>query len=498
MASSQQHSRPGPSRPSRCPIPDPDRVSESIARSDTSPPTTSASRNQRNDGQSMADTADMPNTLSFSDGGLSHQQQQFQADTFSQESWVEVASQPSSSSLSSIGDEIVTTGLRVGAQSHPPRRRRLQHHYYQSMQQHVVSHAAAQAATSSQDEYSETESEDDRLMTSSNENMGARPGNGSVALQRSQTAIGPGADLSDSEDDDNGTALGRPSPSQGFRPQPNAFTHPPAHLSHRSYSTSSAIPPHHPAARTHSYSAHRSHNRVRAGFMSPAYQADNDAALRASLTTLLSCAAAAKSLPGRRNVAAEPSSGEPVMGAGVGPSSQPMELRLVPESELGPGASPVHVSSAPKSSGRMRQPTTRTTSNSSAQSAPASVSSKEEKGKRAASTTQPKSQRAAKKKKVTAAAVDDSTVTWISPATLTWVLGTGVVLLVSVVGFGAGFVVGREVGRQDILNSVGGGGAPMGPGANTTSCGGEVIRSTGSGTLRRWRWGSGVGRLVSA
>ncbi|KAI7780857.1 hypothetical protein LA080_015540 [Diaporthe eres] len=495
MASSQQHRRPGPSRPSRRPIPDSDRVSEGIARSDTSPATTSASQNQRNDGQSIADVADMPYPISFPVGGRSQQQP---ADTLSQESWVEVASQPSSSSLSSIGDEIVTTGLRVGGQSHPPRRRRLQHHYYQSMQQHIVSHAAAQAGTSSQDEYDETESEEDRLMTSSNENMGARPGNGSVALQRSQTAIGPSADLSDSEEeDDNGTALGRPSPSQGFRPQPNAFTHPPAHLSHRSYSTSSAIPPHHPAARAQSYS-HRSHNRVRSGFMSPAYQADNDAALRASLTTLLSCAAAAKSLPGRRNVAAEPSSGEPVMGAGVGPSSQPMELRLVPESELGPGGSPVHVSAAPKASPRMRQPTTRTTSNSSAQSAPASVSSKEEKGKRAASASQPKSQRAAKKKKVSAAGVDDSTVTWISPATLTWVLGTGVVLLVSVVGFGAGFVVGREVGRQDILHTMSGGGAPMGPGANTTSCGGEVIRSTGSGTLRRWRWGSGMGRLVSA
>ncbi|KAG8164700.1 hypothetical protein KVR01_004975 [Diaporthe batatas] len=459
MASSQQYSRPGPSRPSRRSIPNSDRVSESIARSDTSPPTTSASQTQRND-----------------------------------ESWVEVASQPSSSSLSSIGDEIVTTGLRVGAQSHPHRRRRLQHHYYQSMQQDVVSRAAVQTATSSQDECTESESEDEHVLTSSTENMGARTGNGHTTLQRSQTAIGPGADLSDS-DDDNGTALGRPSPAQGFRPQPNAFTHPPAHLSHRSYSTSSAIPPHHPAARTQSYSSsHRSHNRVRAGFMSPAYQ-NNEDALRASLTTLLSCAAAAKNLPGRRNVAAEPTSGEPVMGAGVGPGSQPMELRLVQESELGPVASPVHVSPAPKHTSRIRQPATRTTSNSSA---PVSVSSKEEKGKRAASTSQPKSQRAAKKKRVSATGVDDNTVTWISPATLTWVLGTGVVLLVSVVGFGAGFVVGREVGRQDILHTIGGGGAPMSPGANTTSCGGEVIRSTSSGTLRRWRWGSGMGRLVSA
>lgn len=498
MASSQQHSRPGPSRPSRRSIPNSDRVSESIARSDTSPPTTSASQTQRNDGQSIPDTADMPHTILSPRGGPSHQQQQQQqqADTLSQESWVEVASQPSSSSLSSIGDEIVTTGLRVGAQSHPHRRRRLQHHYYQSMQQDVVTRAAAQTATSSQDECTESESEDEHVLTSSTENMGPRAGNGNCTLQRSQTAIGPGADFSDS-DDDNGTALGRPSPAQGFRPQPNAFTHPPAHLSHRSYSTSSAIPPHHPAVRTQSYSSHRSHNRARAGFMSPAYQ-NNEDALRASLTTLLSCAAAAKNLPGKRNVAAEPTSGEPVLGAGVGPSSQPMELRLVPESELVPGgASPMHVPPAPKQSSRICQPTTRTTSNSSAQSAPVSVSSKEAKGKRTASTSQPRSQRAAKKKRVSATGVDDNTVTWISPATLTWVLGTGVVLLVSVVGFGAGFVVGREVGRQDILHTMGGGGAPMSPGANAT-CGGEVIRSTSSGTLRRWRWGSGVGRLVSA
>ncbi|ROW11457.1 hypothetical protein VMCG_00948 [Cytospora schulzeri] len=419
-----------------------------------------------------------------------------------QESWVEIASQPSSSSLSSIGDEIVTTGLQVGNQSYPPRRRRLQRHQNQeqSKQQHmppsyVVSHAAAQAGTSSQEEYDETESEEDHIMTSSTENIDPRPATGSIGLPRSQTAIGLSTDLSDSEDDDDGTALGRPT---GFRPQPNAFSHPPAHLSQRSHSTNSAIPSHHPGVRPSTYT-HRSHNRPRTDFTSPAYQADNDAALRASLTTLLSCAAAAKNLPGRRSAAAGPSSGDPVLGAGVGPSTQPMELRLVPESEIEAGGSPAPGSAAAaKSSPRVRQPTTRTTSNSSAQSVPASTSS-EEKGKRTAYTTQSRPQRATKKKRTSAAVVDDNTVTWISPATLTWVLGTGVVLLVSVVGFGAGFVVGREVGRQDILSSMSGGSPAAGAGVNASSCGGEVIRSTGGGTLRRWRWGSsGMTRLVSA
>lgn len=411
------------------------------------------------------------------------------------ESWVEVASQPSSSSLSSIGDDIVTTGLSVGNQSYPPRRRRLQHHYHQSVQQQqmpqsfVVNRAAAQGGTSSQEEYDETESEEDRLMTSSNENINTRPVHG---LQRSHTAVGPGADYSDSEDDDDGTALGRPSPAQPFRPQPNAFSHPPV----RSHSTNSAIPPHHPPYNRPSPAAYRSNNRARNDFRSPSYQADRDEALRASLTTLLSCAAAAKSLPGRRaNNPAGPSSGEPVLGAGLGPSSQPMELRLVPESELGNGSSPPVGPAASKSSPQARQSSTRTTSNSSAPSAPVSLSSKEDKGKRTAANGQSKSQRAAKKKRTSVSAVDDSAVTWISPATLTWVLGTGVVLLVSVVGFGAGFVVGREVGRQDILASTGGGSSG---GMNSTSCGSEVIRSSaGTGTLRRWRWGA-VGRSVIA
>lgn len=491
MASSQQQGQlGGGARHPRASISDPTSVSDSIARSGSTNPPGTASQARPNDGQSQLPSPPrIAAEMYHRSPGL----------TSAAESWVEIASQPSSSSLSSIGDEIVTTGLRVGNESYPPRRRRLQHHYHQSVQRqmpqsYVVSHASAQAGTSSQEEYDETESEDDRLMTSSAENLNTRPQPG-VGLQRSQTAIGPGAEYSDSEDDDDGTALGRPSPPQPFRPQPNVFSHPPA----RSNSTSSAIPSHHPYDRpSPAYS--RSYNRARNDFRSPSYQADRDEALRASLTTLLSCAAAAKSLPGRRgNNAAGLLSGEPVLGAGVGPSTQPMELRLVPESELGNETSPPLGSAAPKPSSRSRQPTSRTTSNSSAPSVPAtSVSSKDEKTKRTAATGQSKSQRAAKKKRTSVSAVEDSTVTWISPATLTWVLGTGVVLLVSVVGFGAGFIVGREVGRQDVLGSTGGGsGAAMSTGMNSTSCGAEVIRSTGTGTLRRWRWGA-VGRSVVA
>jgi len=195
------------------------------------------------------------------------------------ESWVEVSSQPSSSSLSSIGDEIVTTGLRVGTpSSYPPRRRR-------SKQQHtmpasfLVGHPATQGgATSSQEEYDETESEEDRVMTSSTEAI-----HPSANLLRHQTTVRASAVVdtdSDSDDDENATALGRPSNSPVFRPQPNAFSHPPSHLSHR-HSTGSA-----PSVHSRPSMQSRPHTRSHRGppnFMSPAYQADNDAALRASL-----------------------------------------------------------------------------------------------------------------------------------------------------------------------------------------------------------------------
>ncbi|KAH6845262.1 hypothetical protein B0I37DRAFT_379667 [Chaetomium sp. MPI-CAGE-AT-0009] len=429
------------------------------------------------------------------------------------ESWVEVTSQPSSSSLSSIGDEIVTTGLRVGGTSYPPRRRRPQ-------QQHpmpasfIVGHPATQGgATSSQEEYDETESEEDRVMTSSAEAV-----HPSAGLPRHQTAVRASAVVdidSDSDGDENATALGRPPNRPVFTPQPNAFSHPPSHLAHRHSTGSPGY--HHP-------SHPRPHARSQRGptnYMSPSYQADNDAALRASLTTLLSCAAAARGLPKHEERRTTPGA-----GAGVVPSSQPMELRLVPESELMATDSPPAPPPATPATGAGAK-TARTASNSSAPSAPSSNSGREQQqqqreSKRALSSaaTQGRPARAAKKKRTSATLLDGETggdaapFFGVSPTLLTWVVSAGVVVLVSVVGFGAGYVIGREVGRQEggssvaSLAGVGGGGG--GAGATNASsaavgCGGELVRAgaagggggAGSGTLRRIRWG-GVGKSVAA
>jgi hypothetical protein len=418
------------------------------------------------------------------------------------ESWVEVSSQPSSSSLSSIGDDIVTTGLRVGSNTHALRRRRLQQQPMPGS--FIIGHPATQrGATSSQEEYDETESEEDRVMTSSTE---AIHPSANGHRQRTTLRAAMMDVASDSDDDENATALGRPSNSPVFNPGPNAFSHPPSHLTHR-HSTGSA--PHYHHHIPHSRPLGRS-QRGTQDIMSPSYQADHDAALRASLTTLLSCAAAARSLPKheeRRNA--------PRTGAGIVPSSQPMELRLVPESELMADDSPPTV--GPSAAGpsskvpRQQAATTRTASNSSSPSAPYSPPGREREAGRPKreAATQSRPARATKKKRTsgtilaegeTAAADADASLFSISPTIFTWVVSAGVVVLVSVVGFGAGYVIGREVGRQESATAALTGFGPGG-GANASSaaasCGSELARSGGTGTLRRFQWG-GVGKSVTA
>ncbi|KAI1202058.1 hypothetical protein F5X97DRAFT_251886 [Nemania serpens] len=387
------------------------------------------------------------------------------------ESWVEVCSHPSSSSVSSIGEEIDTTGLQVGSSLRPRQRRP----HAQSSARVDANRNPGQghvgASSSSQEEYEETESEEDHVLTSSTENVVS----GQAARQtplRQVLSVQAVADSSDDEDaDENATALGRP-PSEPFRPQPNAFSHPPSHLLHR-HSTSSAASQH---SRRPSF-ARRSYTRAdrTPNFASPNYQADNDAALRASLTTLLSCAAAARSLP---------RDGEKELGERVAPvnSSQPVALRFAAESELMGPSPPPAPSRGSTQPARTRAPPS---------SPPAPTAS--EKVKRAATPTPASRPPRATKKKRTVAS-DDAFL--ISPTLLTWVVSAGVVVLVSVVGFGAGYVIGREVGRQETLSSLGGAGN-MSAATEGGNCGREVLRSSG-GTLKRFRWSSGIGRSVMA
>ncbi|KAG6026351.1 hypothetical protein E4U41_001281 [Claviceps citrina] len=433
-----------------------------------------------------------------------------------EESWVEVASQPSSSSLSSIGDEIVTTGLRVRGPPGGRRRRALPLRPTTTTTTTTTAAAAAihPAGTSSQDSHddcdeSDGESDyDGKLLASSTEH-----GNNTspqVAEHVSGAELdsdGGGGD----DDDDDATALGRaPAGPPVFRPQPNAFSHPSVNRPRRSQSTTtttttttttSSMPPHpHSGFTRPSFSQRPQQTRVHRGgptFMTPSIREDNDAALRASLTTLLSCAAAARGLPRSKDEADADTDAWRASRHGVRPSDQPMELRLLPESEL--------MQPQPR---RRRHPPSPSPSTSPA--AGAATPSPADKSKRGASAPG-RSPRASKKKKVLPATSTTSTTSTstpptatsttspsedalLSPTLLTWVVSAGVVVLVSVVGFGAGYVIGREVGRQDARDALS---ATIGAANESSQSGRDVIRS--SGGLRRLRWGAGaVSRGIAA
>lgn len=311
---------------------------------------------------------------------------------------------------------------------------------------------AKHTGASSQEEYEESESEEDHVMTSSNEHL-----NPSARQSTLRNEYDGGSESDD--DDENATALGRRTEAD-FTPQPNAFSHPPTQraLAPDSYLPRSLQPPSTRPSLPNRFSSrtqHASYNQV-----------DHDAALRASLTTLLSIgAAAARSLPKRHQA---------VQGGNTMTGNQPMSLGFVPESEIGVVAA---------NSSRPLTPSTRPRSSPS-------ISSEEavEKGKRKPPAVKPTGEktRVAKKKKVQL--VEEA---MISPTLLTWVMSAGVVVLVSVVGLGAGYVIGREVGRGEALTGLNSSAV-----RDTGSCGREVARSS-TGTLRRFRWGGSVRSIVA-
>ncbi|KAF2270563.1 hypothetical protein CC78DRAFT_573856 [Lojkania enalia] len=389
-------------------------------------------------------------------------------DSRATESWIEIGSRPSSSSLSSVAaDEIITTGLRVQHDSNVHRRRRRSR---TSQFQIGTGHRALSGGNgSSQEEYDESESESDRIMTSSNEAISPSPlrhdlrpsSRNAYSVASSETmSEREGDDDDDDDDDENATAVNYPrSPRRPFQPRPNAFSHPPT----------TNFPPRRPVARPssqrHSYPEHTPFNAV-----SSAYQADHDEALRASLSTLLSAAAAVRGLPKpgqNRTSAIQPS-------ARVDPAS----LRLVPEAvALGeiiedtsgrqpsscgsPASSPrtTSISSSDKSKRKASPPTSTTVRSNS------------------------KDRHAMKKARRANPLVDE-----ISPTLFTWVVSAGVVVLVSALSFSAGYVVGKEAGHAEAMGQLGSVGSDAG------RCGKEAastgLRGAGMG-LRKLKWTSG-------
>lgn len=318
------------------------------------------------------------------------------------------------------------------------------------------------------EEYDESEADSDRILSSSNEALQPsplqhewRPSGTNFTLS---SASSDNAYTSAGEDiDENATAIGVVLNEPCFTPQPNAFTH-------RTTSTPAARGPpepnnsyftHRPArnsAQRHSYSTTREQHAPY-NMISPSYQADHDAALRASLSTLLSCAAAARGLTKKDNTAQvrqRPGPSNRVDAATIG---------LVPESAVF----------------------------GDSQSPPPTTSANADKSKRKAATTTAqrsgsKERRVAKKAKRTSTWTP-ATMDEVSPTLFTWVVSAGVVVLVSAISFTAGYASGREAGHAEALGSLGEAGGACGRDARDA-----VLDGAGRG-LRRLRLGGAASSI---
>ncbi|KAF2636096.1 hypothetical protein P280DRAFT_410066 [Massarina eburnea CBS 473.64] len=387
------------------------------------------------------------------------------------DSWIEIGSGPSSSSLSSIADnEIITTGLRVQHDSNTRRRR-----HPRSTGQFRVGTGyqvtPAGGGNSSQEEYDESESESDRVMTSSNEGIGPSPLRNEIRF----TSRGPYSSSDtmseredEDDDDENATAVNYPTSSRRqFEPRPNAFSHPSTQHAVRSQS-GTAYTPRRPAPRSqtqrHSYPSHSPFNG-----RTPNAQAEHDEVLRASLSTLLSAAAAVRGLP------------KPASARTVPPNNSARidhtTLRLVPES--------VALGEITEES------SSRTVSTGAPSSSPRTASSSPlDKSKRKDSLPVSTSTRSSSKDRNTVKKVRrvGPLVEEISPTLLTWVLSASVLAIVGVVSFSTGYSMGKEAGHAEALGHLG----PAG------SCGQEATSglSRAGMSLKRLRWTGGSGVRV--
>lgn len=447
------------------------------------------------------------------------------------DSWIEISSTPSSSSLSSGGanDDIVTTGLNIqsNAQNYRRRRRRLQHLATAAAANINYSHRAPSGEGSSQDEYEESESESDRVLSSSNEDIASQP----HELLHRENSLGSTSDATfSSDEDDASTALASNRNAPAFTPQPNVFSHSSTSCQTQAYTRAAAssnrsyVPASHSRPTATRTSTQRSsqasvrssrHHRQQQqqqhspyNMISPSHQADHDAALRASLSTLLSCAAAARGIPKNDS---QPSDGRTSNENRVDPSS----IRLVPGSaamdddngveQKGPhGRSvPTTESSSPNRDPSSAVPRHIPRQNKHAASGRStnspSPTTPSPKAKRKASSSKDRSSanRAASpsSKKSRRAAFSDS-MSSVSPTLMTWVLSAGVVVLFSAVSFSTGYALGRQIGRTETGGGMGSFGADGGNGSGGFSgadCGSEAVK----GGLRRLRWGSVTGSSVS-
>lgn len=292
-------------------------------------------------------------------------------------------------------------------------------------------------------------------MTSSNEGLELLVGHDQ---RRAVSAV---ATDDEEDEDENRTAVNYPINAQSvFTPQPNAFSHPPSATTMRnvsepvpgSYFPRSDRPVSRPTGR-HSYSGQRTQHTPY-NVISPSYNAavDHDAALRASLSTLLSCAAAARGLgKTERSTGAAPTL--------VAPSHiQPNTLRLVPESALPTHQSPIQQQQQPQEPTflptiRRHSASTSASGDSKPVNAPVSKEAKRKAGN-ARSTS--KERRSVKRTRRVSSSSYSTDELLVSPTLLTWVVSAGVVVVFSALSFSAGYTMGKDAGKLEAGLSSGG------------------------------------------
>lgn len=370
------------------------------------------------------------------------------------DSWIDVSSQPSSSSLSSIGDEIVTTGLRVQDDPRTRRRRALR----PGAPIHLnITRTPSVEAMSSTEEYEESGSESDRIMMSSGE------GNAFTVSQTDTNAPTPSASRgsgpllsSEDDDDENKTAINYPLTNgrTSFTPLPNAFTHPPTktpRLSSRP-APGSYFPPTRPGMTSRRLSTrHSLPNTTTARRPSCAAQnplspslntaAEHEEILRASLTSLLSVAAAARGLP-------KTESKRSTSGPRVNP---PMSFRLVPESALPTANTQQLQQEEPIFKPTLRRTSTSCSGLSTAPSehkrkavAPAVAAPQQ---RQRSSSGNGRERKKARLRRSSSTSSEELMYSQVTPTLFTWVATAGVVVVLSALSFSAGYSVGKEAGR---------------------------------------------------
>ncbi|OKL58201.1 hypothetical protein UA08_06770 [Talaromyces atroroseus] len=423
------------------------------------------------------------------------------------DSWIEVSSQPSTSSLSSAAttDDIITTGLRV-ERSEPrvsqlrSKRKRAKQNLLRSVPVSDSSHESSVAGGSSQDEYEESDSESDKVLSGSNEDVTTQSQGDALLLRHgSMSEITSSGEEEDADDDDDrSTALGPRLSSSPFIPQPNAFSHAPQYSRSRSYNgpaptpslvsnSSQATAIRHSSSSTVRNTRQRSRTQhVPYNMISPSYQADHDAALRASLSTLLSLGTAVRGAPKNDSPPAP-------TGPQVAPASS---FRLVPESvAMGEGIDDSSRQTRINTGTPRAEPMDIHQQSKTARSTASSSSSAPSKGKQRATKDRGASHASSFSKKSRQNSVASSLVP-VSPTLMTWVISAGVVVLFSAISFSAGYALGREVGRTEVgLDSTVGG--SMTDRFASVKASNECGRDAVKGSLKRLRWGATGGGGVS-